>query len=91
MRKPKRSTGIESSYRQCHQSLGWTTSPNADWRRLLMVLSFVIRNLWIVDQMGGRREPAEPATYPMFLARVDLTSPHPTADPPSTPQLAELT
>jgi hypothetical protein len=86
----RRRFGIESSYRQCHQSLGWTTSPNADWRRLLMVLSLVVRNLWIVEQRPGPRGlRVLGATYLMFLARVDLTPLRPPTDPSAIPRLTD--
>lgn len=39
--------GIESSYREAKAIRGWTTSHDANWRRFLQILSFVIRNLWI--------------------------------------------
>jgi len=39
--------GIESSYRESKEIRGWTTSHDAAWRRLLQILSFAIRNLWV--------------------------------------------
>ena len=86
----RRRFGIESSYRQCHQSLGWTTSRNADWRRFLMVLSFVVRNLWICAS------PPEPVrlrssrlTYPLFLAQLALLSLSSTLQPRTAKRLAQ--
>jgi len=39
--------GIESSYRCAGQVRGWTTSPNAAYRFVLLALSFVLLNVWI--------------------------------------------
>lgn len=54
--------GIETSYRLKNKLLGWTTSPNAAYRFLLMGLGFVLLNLWVllcwtytqVARQGGR-------------------------------------
>lgn len=86
----RRRFGIESSYRQCHQSLGWTTSRNADWRRFLMMLSFVIRNLWITEQTTRASQTAfAGVTYPLFLAQLDLLGRNEIAQPSPSTQLAE--
>jgi hypothetical protein len=39
--------GIESSYRCAGQARGWTTSPNAAYRFVLLALSFILLNIWI--------------------------------------------
>jgi hypothetical protein len=54
--------GIESSYRCAGKVRGWTTSPNAAYRFVLMALSFILLNLWLqlrwlftqVPRRGGR-------------------------------------
>ena len=43
----RRRFGIESSYRCAGKVRGWTTSPNAAYRFVLMALSFVLLNLWV--------------------------------------------
>lgn len=43
----RRRFGIESSYRCAGQVRGWTTSPNAAYRFLLIGLSFVLLNVWV--------------------------------------------
>lgn len=58
----RRRFGIESSYRCAGQVRGWTTSPNAAYRFVLMALSFILLNLWLhlrwlftqVPRRGGR-------------------------------------
>lgn len=58
----RRRFGIESSYRCAGQVRGWTTSPNAAYRFLLIGLAFVLLNVWIhlrwlftqVPRRGGR-------------------------------------
>jgi putative transposase len=58
----RRRFGIESSYRCAGQVRGWTTSPNAAYRFLLIGLSFVLLNVWVhlrwlftqVPRRGGR-------------------------------------
>jgi hypothetical protein len=39
--------GIESSYRCAGQARGWTTSPNAAYRFVLLALSFILLNIWL--------------------------------------------
>ncbi len=39
--------GVETSYRQVGQSLAKTTSQNASYRLLLMLVALVIRNMWV--------------------------------------------
>ena len=46
-RQYRRRFGIESSYRCAGQVRGWTTSPNAAYRFLLIGLSFVLLNVWV--------------------------------------------
>lgn len=86
----RRRFGIESSYRQCHQSLGWTTSRNADWRRFLVVLSFVLRNLWITEkalpQPSGEQSRQ---TYPLYLAQLTTLVAGLTTQPSTSTRLAE--
>jgi putative transposase len=42
----RRRFGVESSYRGAGQVRGWTTSPNAAYRFVLLALSFVLLNVW---------------------------------------------
>jgi hypothetical protein len=59
----RRRFGIESSYRCAGQVRGWTTSPNAAYRFVLLALCFVLLNLWLrlrwlftqLPHRGGRR------------------------------------
>ncbi len=58
----RRRFGIESSYRCAGKVRGWTTSPNAAYRFVLIALSFILLNLWLhlrwlftqVPRRGGR-------------------------------------
>lgn len=43
----RRRFGIETSYRMENKALGWTTSPNAAYRFLLIGLGFLLLNLWV--------------------------------------------
>ena len=43
----RRRFGIESSYRCAGQVRGWTTSPNAAYRFVLVALSFILLNVWL--------------------------------------------
>lgn len=43
----RRRFGIESSYRCAGQVRGWTTSPNAAYRFVLLALSFILLNVWL--------------------------------------------
>jgi len=43
----RRRFGIETSYRLSNRSLGWTTSPNAAYRFVLIGLGFLLLNLWV--------------------------------------------
>lgn len=43
----RRHFGIESSYRCAGQVRGWTTSPNAAYRFVLIALSFILLNVWL--------------------------------------------
>jgi Transposase DDE domain len=64
----KRRFGIETSYREAKQTRGWTTSHNPRWRRLLQVLSFVIRNLWILaEQVAQHASKSQPLRYAVFI------------------------
>lgn len=59
----RRRFGVESSYRCAGQVRGWTTSPNAAYRFVLIALSFILVNVWIhlrwlftqVPRRGRRR------------------------------------
>jgi putative transposase len=46
-RQYRRRFGIETSYRCAGQVRGWTTSPNAAYRFVLIALSFVLINVWV--------------------------------------------
>ena len=58
----RRRFGVESSYRCAGQVRGWTTSRNAAYRFVLMALSFILLNEWLllrwcftqVPRRGGR-------------------------------------
>lgn len=58
----RRRFGIESSYRCAGKMRGWTTSPNAAYRFVLIALSFILLNLWLrlrwlftqMPRRGGR-------------------------------------
>jgi len=39
--------GVETSYRLGNKQLGWTTSPNAAYRFVLIGLGFLLLNLWV--------------------------------------------
>jgi hypothetical protein len=39
--------GVETSYRLGNKLLGWTTSPNAAYRFMLIGLGFLLLNLWV--------------------------------------------
>ena len=43
----RRRFGIETSYRCAGQVRGWTTSPNAAYRFVLIALSFILLNVWL--------------------------------------------
>lgn len=43
----RRRFGIETSYRLANKVLGWTTSPNAAYRFLLIGLGFILLNHWV--------------------------------------------
>ena len=61
-RQYRRRFGVESSYRCAGQVRGWTTSRNAAYRFVLMALSFILLNVWLllrwrftqVPRRGGR-------------------------------------
>ena len=67
--------GIESSYRCAGQARGWTTSPNAAYRFVLLALSFILLNVWIrlrwlftqVPRRGRRRLDTERFQLRRFL------------------------
>ena len=72
--------GIETSYRLANRLLGWTSSPNAAYRFVLMGLGFVLLNLWVhlcwqytqVARRGGRdlaRELFRQHRFIKFLIR----------------------
>lgn len=64
----KKRFGIETTYRQARQSRGWTTSRDERWRRLLIVLSFVIQNVWLLLRGDPQRTPRrQRLTYALFL------------------------
>jgi hypothetical protein len=76
----RRRFGIETSYRLANRVLGWTTSPNAAYRFVLMGLGFVLLNLWVhlcwqytqVARRGGRdlaRELFRQQRFIKFLIR----------------------
>ena len=46
-REYRRRFGIESSYRCAGHVRGWTTSPNAAYRFVLIALSFILLNVWL--------------------------------------------
>jgi IS4 transposase len=46
-RRYRKRFGIESSYRCAGQVRGWTTLPNPAYRFVLIVLSFVLLNVWV--------------------------------------------
>ena len=78
----KKRFGIETTYRQAKQSRAWTTSRNERRCRLLIVLSFVIRNVWVLNQSHKPPTPRpQRLTYALFLdllaelLRLDLTQP----------------
>ena len=58
----RRRFGVESSYRSAGQVRGWTTSRNAAYRFVLIGLSFILLNIWLllcwcytqVPRRGGR-------------------------------------
>jgi putative transposase len=62
-RQYRKRFGVESSYRCAGQVRGWTTSRNAAYRFVLMALSFILLNVWLllrwrftqVPRRGGRR------------------------------------
>jgi putative transposase len=77
----RRRFGIESSYRCAGQVRGWTTSPNAAYRFVLMALSFILLNVWVAIRWfytqvprRGRRELAtkrfQLTRFAKFLRRV---------------------
>jgi putative transposase len=59
----RRRFGIETSYRCAAQVRGWTTSPNAAYRFLLMALGLFLLNVWMIlrwhftqlPRRGGRK------------------------------------
>lgn len=59
----RRRFGIETSYRCAAQVRGWTTSPNAAYRFLLMALALFLLNVWMIlrwqftqiPRRGGRQ------------------------------------
>ncbi len=53
----RRRFGIESSYRCAGQVRGWTTSPNAAYRFVLLALSFILLNLWLRLRWGHTQLP----------------------------------
>lgn len=44
----RRRFGVESSYRCAGQGRGWTTSRNAAYRFVLIALSFILLNVWLL-------------------------------------------
>lgn len=78
--------GIETTYRVSHKTLGWTTSKDQRWRRLLQVLSFVLGNLWV--QVACSPRPVKRRRYAMscdqfietFLRKLNLTPQDPLTD-----------
>jgi IS4 transposase len=44
----RRRFGVESSYRCAGQVRGWTTSRNAAYRFVLIALSFILLNVWLL-------------------------------------------
>jgi putative transposase len=72
--------GIETSYRMGNRLLGWTTSPNAAYRFVLIGLGFILLNVWVhlcwlytqVARRGGRylaREIFHQGRFIKFLIR----------------------
>ncbi len=72
--------GIETSYRMGNRLLGWTTSPNAAYRFVLIGLGFILLNVWVhlcwlytqVARRGGRylaREMFRQERFIKFLIR----------------------
>lgn len=85
----KRRFGIETTYRQANQSRAWTTSRDERWRRLLIMLSFVIRNVWVQIQANEPQTPrTDRLTYGLFLTIVvellQLEMPQTPRGPPHT-------
>jgi putative transposase len=63
----RRRFGVETSYRCAGQMRGWTTSPNPAYRFVLIGLSFLLLNCWVllrwlftqVPRRGRRRLEAQ--------------------------------
>ncbi len=72
----RRRFGVESSYRCAGQVRGWTTSRNAAYRFVLMGLSFIVVNEWLllrwcytqVRRRGGRILATQRFTLSRFVA-----------------------
>ena len=68
--------GVESSYRCAGQVRGWTTSRNAAYRFVLMGLSFIVLNEWVllrwcftqVRRRGGRMLATQRFALSRFVA-----------------------
>ena len=68
----RRRFGIETSYRCAAQVRGWTTSPNAAYRFLLMALGLFLLNVWMIlrwhftqlPRRGGRK--LDTRQFPLF-------------------------
>ncbi|MCA9045505.1 MAG: hypothetical protein KDA69_14360, partial [Planctomycetaceae bacterium] len=70
----KRRFSIESSYREAKQIRGWTTSHNGQWRRLLQVLSFMLRNLWLWLSWLSQRQFKKPPPLRLYQLQDALTA-----------------
>jgi len=70
--------GVESSYRCAGKVRGWTTSPNAAYRFVLIGLSFILLNVWLevrwhftqVPRRGGRWFVTQRFTLTRFVTFV---------------------
>jgi Transposase DDE domain len=74
----RRRFGVESSYRCAGQVRGWTTSRNAAYRLVLLALSFILLNEWLllrwcftqVPRRGGRLLATQRFTLSRFVTFV---------------------
>src|SRR5215218_1383423 len=77
-REYRKRFGVESSYRCAGMVRGWTTSPNVAYRFVLMGLSFIVLNEWLVlrwsvtqvRRRGGRLLATQRFALSRFVAFV---------------------